>query len=563
MNPEKHVLDDLLSLSMQLHRQAFARPPVDGWLNSFLSLLYERFATEDIKGLQVAQVIGNIAVQMGRVGTIPSTASDQYTLDASSPISTTLKNRQMTVTADMRVYPIIGGDDAVGVLIAYSSRADEMVDNALSALALQLGPAIMQELRVPGGTTGRLTRQIDMMRSLTEATKTVSSALESMEVLNRGAKSLVEALHIDHSWIVVYDYGQGIGSVVAEYPDHGYVGSKIQLHGSPIQDRLLLVRGPIVIPNVAEESEFGSNQALIDSLGMKGMVILPMLVQDELIGSVGIDSYYEQRTFKSDEIEAAMAITTQLAVSVRNAQIFDEVKRRANQLERIADLSRRVTSTFDRDEIFHIVKEETLNLIETEQIAVAVRENEGEKLRLFVLDKDKPLPVDFEIKQTGQGIILTSAEPLMLDDISGSEYPDYKLLAQSGMHAALIVPLRVGGRTIGTYIVTHSQIGKYSSIDVAVLEQIGNQLAIALENARLYTQAAQRVEIERLINQMGGSLHGNSDMQSILLSTVQQIAEALNARRARVRLQMTALQPADMSKAIGKLLGKLSEKSEG
>src|SRR5258707_10423861 len=120
---------------------------------------------------------------------------------------------------------------------------------------------------------------------------------------------------------------------------------------------------------------------------MKGMVILPMLVQDELIGSVGIDTYYEQRTFKTDEIEAAMAITSQLAVSVRNAQIYDEVKRRANQLERIANLSRRVTSTFNRDEIFQIIKEETLNLIETEQISVALRDKETTKLRLFVLDR--------------------------------------------------------------------------------------------------------------------------------------------------------------------------------
>jgi GAF domain-containing protein len=470
----------------------------------------------------------------------------------------------MTITADMHVYPIIGGEDAVGVLIAYTSHTDELVDNALGALALQLGPAIMQELRLPGGgTTGRLTRQIDMLRSLTEATKTVSSAMESMEVLNRGAKSLVEALKIDHSWIVVNDYTQAIGRVVAEYPDHGYVSAKIQLQGSPLQQRLMNERKPIVIPNVAENTEFGTNKELIDSLGMKGMIVLPMLVQDELIGSVGIDSYYEQRTFKPDEIEAAMAITSQLAVSVRNAQIYDEVKRRANQLERIADLSRRVTSTFNRNEIFQIIKEETLNLIETEQISVAVRDSDGSKLRLFVLDKAEPAAVEFQIEQTGQRLILTNAEPLMLDDISGSEYPDYKLLAQTGMRAALIVPLMVGGRTVGTYIVTHSQVGKYSSIDLAVLEQIGNQLAIALENARLYTQAAQRVEIEHLINQMGGSMAGTNDMQGILLSTVQQIAEALSARRARVRLQMTATQPTDMSKAIGKLLGKLSEKSEG
>src|SRR5512140_2766852 len=135
MSAEKHVLDDLLSLSMQLNRQAFARPPVEGWLNSFLAMLYERFGSENINGFQVANVIGNVAVQMARVGAIPATASGQYTLDESSPISTVLKARQKTVTADAHVSPIIGGEDAVGVLIAFTSNANELMDTALSALA--------------------------------------------------------------------------------------------------------------------------------------------------------------------------------------------------------------------------------------------------------------------------------------------------------------------------------------------------------------------------------------------------------------------------------------------
>jgi len=131
------------------------------------------------------------------------------------------------------------------------------------------------------------------------------------------------------------------------------------------------------------------------------------------------------------------------------------------------------------------------------------------------------------------------------------------------MHAALIVPLMVGGRTIGTYIVTTARSVNIHRLMWQCSNKLATSLPLRLKTRGSNTQASQRVEIERLINQMGVSLHGNSDMQSILLSTLQQIAEALGARRARVRLQMTALQPTDMSKAIGKLLGKLSEKSEG
>ena len=126
----------------------------------------------------------------------------------------------------------------------------------------------------------------------------------------------------------------------------------------------------------------------------------------------------------------------------------------------------------------------------------------------------------------------------------------------------------MGGRAIGTYNVLATQPGLYTSLDLAVVEQVSNQLAIALENARLYTQAAQRVEVERLMNRMSGGMPAQGDMQSILMMTVQQIAEALNARRARVRLEMapSASGPANGSApgtTAGSGSGKASEKSEG
>src|SRR5579859_4804896 len=91
MAANKSTLDDVLSLSMQLNRQAFARPPVEGWLNSFMAMLYERFASANVKGIQIAQVIGDVALRMGSAGTVPNHASDQYALDDSSPIAAALK----------------------------------------------------------------------------------------------------------------------------------------------------------------------------------------------------------------------------------------------------------------------------------------------------------------------------------------------------------------------------------------------------------------------------------------------------------------------------------------
>jgi GAF domain-containing protein len=396
----------------------------------------------------------------------------------------------------------------------------------------------MQQIKSPGPQTGRLMRQIDLMRSMSEATQSASTTLDQKEILTRAAKSLVDTFKIDHTSIVLFDYAQAQGTVVGEYPDHGFVGATVELHGTPVNEQLLRERKPVIVTNVPDAAELGANRPILAKLGIKNVVMVPLVVGEEVIGYIGLDSYYEDHVFKPEDLDGAMTLAGQLAFNVRNAQLYDEMKRRANQLERIGYLSRRVTSTLDRLEIFQIVKEETHSLLEAEQISVSLREGDSKRLKLFVLEDPQPKEVDFELDETALRFSMIGSEALVLDDISGSQYPDYRYLAQSGMRAALIVPLVIGGRTIGTYNVAHSQAGKYTSIDLAVLEQLGNQLAIALENARLYAQASGRIEVEQLMNRMSGSIQQGRDVNNMLLGALQQMAQALNARQARIRLQM-------------------------
>src|SRR5438132_944904 len=106
-----------------------------------------------------------------------------------------------------------------------------------------------------------------------------------------------------------------------------------------------------------------------------------------------------------------------------------------------------------------------------------------------------------------------SSLPEVLEDISGSPHRDYHLLAQLVGHALMAVPLIVGGQTVGAYCAAHTEIGVYSTIDLSVFEQIGNQLGIALENSRLYQDAAQRAESEELMNRLSSAMQGRGNLQ--------------------------------------------------
>lgn len=567
-------LDDLLSLSQKLNQQAFGNPPTDGWLNAFLILVLERFGAMSVQGVQVVQVIGNAAIPIGSAGTIPTESSGQFTIEPGSPIIYVINTRQMASSLTQRIYPVLIGNDLVAVLIAYtggprSREAMDTLDQSLSLLTLQLGPAVVQTLRTPGPRTGRLTNQIEMLRSLYEVTRTVSATLEGPDSFDKAARSLVDSLHVDHAEIMVFDRTRNVSRVVAESPDTGQANIEIPLRGFYLLDRFERDPKPLAISRSDVDDSFTRDQkdlqASLQQAKARSALILPMIAQETLVGVIGIHTYETYREFRGEEIEAASAIASQLAISVRNNQLYNEMKRRADQLEHIADLSRRVTATFDRQAIFDIVKEGTRKLIECDLISVALRSLDGATMQLFILGDSAPAMTEFPAEQSGLSLVAQAVQPLVLDNIGGSDHQDYKLLSQSRMRAAIIVPLSVGRKVIGTFNVLHRRAGFYTADDLAVLEQVGNQLAIALENARLFSQTAERAYTEELTNQLNVGIQVAGDVQSVLLGTTRQIAEALGARKARVRLQTppTPAPPTIDAAAILSISNKLAGKREG
>ena len=545
----KELLEDVRLLSMQLNRQAFARPPVDGWLNSFLTMVYERFASQGVHGIQIVQVIGNSAAVMSVAGKVP--AEQMYALDSTSPLTKAIETRQLNVVPDSRVYPILMGEDVIGLLIAFATRGD--FDDAFNTITLQLGPALAQSFRTPGVQTGRLTQQVERLRSLLEATQSVAAVSENSEVIKQGVRTLVETLRTDRATAALFDLREGTATVVAVHPGEQVTGQKSPLVSNAWYQRLLTEKAPFVV----------NDAGLVDpqsAQNVKTLAMFPLLIDTEVLGAISLESLTDGRQFSADEIEGAMAIAYQLALSVQNSQLYDQMRLRAAQLEQITALGRRITGTFSQQEIFQILQEEIPKLVETDLISIAIRPGDEPILWLHLFDDWTP--TQLPLAGTGLRFVLEKGDPLVLDDITNSDSPDYRIFAQKGMRAALIIPLILGSRTMGTLNVLDSRAGQYSSLELAVLEQVGSQLAVALENARLFAEAAQRSDIERLTNRLATSIQTVGDMQNVLLTSVQQVAEALNARRARVRLHMTTQPTLDAGRVTDKIIQKLQQKGD-
>jgi GAF domain-containing protein len=412
-----------------------------------------------------------------------------------------------------------------------------------------------------------------LLRSLFEVAKDVSASLALDEVLQRAVKSVVSTLQVTHATVFLYNQKRGSGEVVVEYPPMGSVGTVIEREGNPTLLRMESDPSSVIVPDIEMAQDvLGNTQQIARQLGIKSMLLVPIRGGGELIGAITVDVYTERRDFSGREIEGLEAIAGQLSSSIRNAQLFEQINRRAAVNERILLLGRQMMSTQDRNIVFNVAAQAGIDLLHGDGVSVALRDADDKTLYLYLLTDPvtmrpmtAPVVTELPYSESALRFICNSGETLLLGDFSQSHYPDYQVLIHhapadlwgSGitMHSVVATPLQVAGRIIGTVQVTSKKKDAFSSEDPGILEQIANQLAIALENARLFKQASERVQVERLMNQLGAN-SAQMDLNTLVLSTMREIGGVLGARVGRVRLQMpTTESPAmkDMQK-LRKLL---------
>lgn len=103
------------------------------------------------------------------------------------------------------------------------------------------------------------------------------------------------------------------------------------------------------------------------------------------------------------------------------------------------------------------------------------------------------------------------------------------------------IPIVLGGRVLGVLDVQQDRPGGLTSDDVDILQAVANQVAVALENARSYTQAQRRAEFETLINIINQKLQSAATPEAVLQVAAQELGQALGARRSLAQVSLTRL----------------------
>jgi putative methionine-R-sulfoxide reductase with GAF domain len=100
----------------------------------------------------------------------------------------------------------------------------------------------------------------------------------------------------------------------------------------------------------------------------------------------------------------------------------------------------------------------------------------------------------------------------------------------------LAVPISLGGRVTGVLDVQHNIVNGLTQQDVDLLQSIANQVAVAVQNANLFTQAQRLADRETLVNAISQKIQTAASVEGVLQVLARELGAALKTQRVLVQV---------------------------
>jgi sigma-B regulation protein RsbU (phosphoserine phosphatase) len=275
-------------------------------------------------------------------------------------------------------------------------------------------------------------------------------------------------------------------------------------HQREVADRLRIKLGEGVTGTAAQKGEavlvddVSADSRYISALpNVRSELAVPLIVKNRVIGVIDIESP-QPNHFTEDHKRLLTLIASRMAIGIENARLYTRISRQARTLLLLNEIARELTSILNLDELLKRVGELLSRLIDYQMFSVLLLDAAETTLQhRFSLRFQENIHLKHDVP-VGKGIVGYAAQHkqavLVRDVKKDSRYVETNPETRS----ELAVPLIYKDKVIGVLDLEHTKRGFFTEDHQRTITTLAAQIAIAIENARLYEQIArQEKRLER------------------------------------------------------------------
>jgi len=229
-------------------------------------------------------------------------------------------------------------------------------------------------------------------------------------------------------------------------------------------------------------------------------LFVPLISRDRLIGILALDKKRSGR-YSLEDFNLLEDVTNQVAVSMEKEYLRERLREREEELSVINRSSAILASSLDIQGIYGSFIEELKKVVDVSWTAIVlIEENSLRFLALFSeIGSTWKVRERIPIRGTATEWITTYKETVVEPDLSqGSRFVTAKYHLKQGVRSIAYLPLFAKGEAIGSFIVASRNPNAYNPRHLMLLEQLASQIAMSIENSRLYAEAEEKARLDEL-----------------------------------------------------------------
>jgi PAS domain S-box-containing protein len=263
---------------------------------------------------------------------------------------------------------------------------------------------------------------------------------------------------------------------------------------------------------------------------IRSWVGVPLKVKGSLIGSLNIDSR-TVNAYDASTGETVLAFANQAAAAIDSARLFSALEQRAAELLALRQATLSLTASLQPKEVLNSILESTLKFLPNAMNAhVFLYDTERGSLNFGAalwpdgrrgrpIAEPRPEGLTYTVARSGESLIVAD---MRIHPLYAAMQP------RPGWDGAIVgLPLKIGQRVVGVMNVSYPTPHNFSEAELRVLNSFGDQAAIAIENARLYEQAATERRHLSLLYEVGRELAASLNPDEILNRAISLTCRAL------------------------------------
>jgi PAS domain S-box-containing protein len=348
----------------------------------------------------------------------------------------------------------------------------------------------------------------------------INLSQDVQSVMQAAVDGLTHVLTVDQVGLALFDEAHRQVYVRADHPAPGNqsaVGLEVPLEGNRSMQRVLETRQPLMVLDAQHDPLLSNVQHMMKRQQVQSILLVPLIVRDEVIGTIGVDVLHAPRAFSEEEIDLAQTVANLVAVRIEQARLFEaerlarqQAQRHTQDLTGLYAITRATSRSLVLEDVLGQALSTVLTALQIEGgfIALAGADGRSSSLRLAA---ERGLSADTVGRvlggQPGVSVLAHThrQREVALIDLSLTDAPApvgsaAVELNALGWQTLIGIPLLHRDQSLGVMVLLTRQARSASSFDMALYASMGHQIAAAVSNAQLFqTTLDERSRLKALI----------------------------------------------------------------